>query len=144
MIVSAAMRKRFAAGVFCLTGACWAPVLAQTLAVSQAAPGYEVVSIRQNLNPQPRWQMSFTRDGVWGEDVTLFWAMKEAYLVPDERWLGAPSWIDEKRFDIKAKYDTEEYPNLTLEQRHTMLQQMLADRFKLVLHHEQKNFPVYA
>jgi uncharacterized protein (TIGR03435 family) len=142
MIMSAGLRKRFTAGILFMAGEC--ATSAQGAAAVPTVPMYDVVSVRQNLNPEPRWQMGFTADGVWGEDVTLFWAMKEAYLIPDERCLGAPSWIDEKRFDIQAKYDTEKYPNLTLEQRNVMLQQMLADRFKLVLHHELKDFPVYA
>ena len=46
--------------------------------------------------------------------------------------------------DIEAKYEVEKYPHITLEQRRAMLQQLLAERFKLVVHHEQKEFPLYA
>lgn len=89
--------------------------------------------------------MYFTADGVHAMDVTLLWAMQEAYGVFDlELFSGGPAWIDEKRFDIEAKYDVEKYPNLTREQRQLMLQQLLAERFKLVVHHEAKEFPLYA
>jgi len=89
--------------------------------------------------------MYFTADGVHAMDVTLLWAMQEAYGVFDlELFSGGPAWIDEKRFDIEAKYDVEKYPNLTREQRELMLQQLLADRFKLVVHHEARDFPLYA
>jgi uncharacterized protein (TIGR03435 family) len=105
---------------------------------------YDVASVRQNLAPEPRWRMSCTTDGVDAVDVTLLYAIEEAYGVYDETlWSGIPPWIKEKRFDIKAKYDVEKYPHVTLEQRRAMLQQLLADRFKLVVHHETKEFPIY-
>jgi uncharacterized protein (TIGR03435 family) len=121
------------------------PLLAQSTATSASTPTFDVVSVRENLTPQPRWRMSFTDDGVNAEDVTLLYAIEEAYGLFDEQlWSGIPSWIKEKRFDIKAKYDAEKYPQIALEQRKAMLQQLLAERFKLVVHHEQKEFPLYA
>jgi uncharacterized protein (TIGR03435 family) len=89
--------------------------------------------------------MSFTQDGVRAMDVTLLWVLHEAYgITDDELWSGGPTWIKEKRFDIEAKYDTDRYPNPTREERQEMLQQLLADRFKLVVHREPKEFPLYA
>jgi uncharacterized protein (TIGR03435 family) len=118
-------------------------------AVSNSAPAFEpqfdVASVRQNLTPEPRWRMSFTDDGVSAQDVTLFYAIEEAYGLYDEQlWAGIPPWIKEKRFDIEARYDVEKYPKITFEQRKAMLQQFLAERFKLAAHHEQKEFPLYA
>ncbi len=89
--------------------------------------------------------MYFTADGVHATDVTLFWALHEAYGIYDsDLWSGGPAWLDKARFDIEAKYDVSQYPSLAQEQRQAMLQQLLADRFKLVVHHEQKEFPLYA
>jgi uncharacterized protein (TIGR03435 family) len=108
-------------------------------------PVYEVASVRENTNPNPRWNMSFTPDGVHATDVTLMWALHEAYgILDDELWSGGPGWINQKRFDIDAKFDITQYPNLTRQERMEMLQQLLADRFKLVVHHEAKEFPLYA
>lgn len=108
-------------------------------------PTYEIASIRQNLNPNPAWRMSFTSDGVRAQDVTLLWVLHEAYGIYDsDLWSGGPAWLDKARFDIEAKYDVKKFPNLTREQRHAMLQQLLADRFKVVVHHETKEFPLYA
>jgi uncharacterized protein (TIGR03435 family) len=119
--------------------------LAQTRAAPAQAPGFEVASIRQNMNPNPRWRMSFTADGVSATDVTLQYAIYEAYGVYDgQLWSGGPSWLGERRFDIEAKFDVSQYPNPTLEQRRAMLQQLLAERFKLAVHHELKEFPLYA
>ena len=108
-------------------------------------PRFDVASVRQNLSPEPRWRMSLTEDGVSAKDVTLLYVVEEAYGLYDEQfWSGIPQWIKEKRFDIAAKYDVEKYPQITLEQRRAMLQQLLSERFKLLVHHEQRAFPLYA
>lgn len=112
---------------------------------SALGPRFDVASVRQNLTPEPRWRMSFTDDGVSAKDVTLLYAIEEAYGLYDEQfWQGIPPWMKEKRFDIEARYDLEKYPRIALEQRRAMLQQLLTERFKLVVHHEQKEFPLYA
>lgn len=117
--------------------------LAQTTAAA-STPEYEVASVRQNLNPNPSWRMGFTADGVSALDVTLEYALQEAFGVYDERlWSGGPGWIKQKRFDIEAKFDISRYPNATLEQRRAMLQQLMVERFKLAVHHERKDFPLY-
>ena len=118
---------------------------AQSAANAAAAgPAFEVASIRQNMNPNPRWRMFFTADGLNAVDVTLRWVLPWAYGVGNNRlWSGGPEWLDERRFDIQAKWDVSKYPHPTPEQRRAMLQQLLADRFKLVVHHESKEFPLY-
>jgi uncharacterized protein (TIGR03435 family) len=121
------------------------PLMAQTAATPAGAPRFEVASIRQDMNPNPRWNMYFTPDGLHAMDVTLLWALHEAYgLYDSELWSGGPAWLNKARFDIEAKYDVSKYPNLTRQQRQIMLQQLLADRFKVVVHHEAKVFPLYA
>lgn len=118
---------------------------AQTAATNTEGPAYEVASVKQNLNPNPAWRMDFTADGVRAQDVTLEYAMYEAFGLYDDRlWSGGPGWIREKRFDIDARFDLSKYPKPTLDQRRAMLQQLLADRFRLVVHHETKQFPLYA
>jgi uncharacterized protein (TIGR03435 family) len=53
---------------------------------------------------------------------------------------GAPNWLDSVRFDIVAKVPE----GATKEQAKVMLQNLLAERFKLTLHRETKELPVYA
>ena len=89
--------------------------------------------------------MSFTADGVDAVDVTLQYVIRQAYGVYDDKlWSGEPAWLGEKRFDVQARFDVSQYPNLTREQRQAMLQKLLADRFKLVVHHETRDVPLYA
>jgi uncharacterized protein (TIGR03435 family) len=74
-----------------------------------------------------------------------------AYRIPQQRILGGPKWLDSMRFDIEAKLDSaavEELQKLGSEQGgiqiQKMFQQLLADRFKLVVHWETRELPVYA
>jgi uncharacterized protein (TIGR03435 family) len=54
---------------------------------------------------------------------------------------SAPNWIAAKRFDIQAK---SEIPNPTKDQMRLMMQSLLAERFKLVVHSEMRDLPVLA
>ena len=65
---------------------------------------------------------------------------------PDDRLRGQglsdqrPKWLDSERFDIVAKIPK----GTTKEQFQLMLQNLLAERFKLTVHHETKELPKYA
>ena len=60
---------------------------------------------------------------------------------------GGPAWIDSDKFDLEAKFDVNQIPDakkLTYRQQAEMLQPLLADRFKLAVHQEARELPVYA
>jgi uncharacterized protein (TIGR03435 family) len=63
-----------------------------------------------------------------------------AYDIGDERLTGAPGWLDSARFDIAAKAPNE---NPTLDELHAMMQSLLAERFKLRVHTETRELPMY-
>jgi uncharacterized protein (TIGR03435 family) len=52
---------------------------------------------------------------------------------------GIPSWVADDNFDIEARSQT----NPTKDQMRLMVQSLLADRFKLVMHTENKTKPIY-
>lgn len=54
--------------------------------------------------------------------------------------VGMPNWAVGKAWDIQA----EAPGSPTIKQRRLMLQSLLADRFKMVAHHETRQLPVYA
>jgi uncharacterized protein (TIGR03435 family) len=64
----------------------------------------------------------------------------EAYKLTDDRVTGGPGWIKSESFDIVAKAA----PTSTEDDLRRMLQTLLAERFKLVIHHEEKVMPIYA
>jgi len=74
-----------------------------------------------------------------------------AYGIPQPRILGGPKWLESQRFDIEAKMETaaaERLQALPRDQRRAqmqaMYQQLLADRFKLAVHWETRELPIYA
>jgi uncharacterized protein (TIGR03435 family) len=66
--------------------------------------------------------------------------MADAYSVKRNQISGGPNWLDSERFDIVAKVPE----GTTKEQVRVMLQNLLAERFKLTLHRETKELPIYA
>lgn len=72
-------------------------------------------------------------------NVSLKRCIRYAYTIPEDQIVGGPGWIDERRYDILAKADQPAgEPELL-----TMLQPLLADRFKLELHRETRNVQGY-
>lgn len=54
--------------------------------------------------------------------------------------ISGPAWLDSERFEITATMA----PETTTEQFHVMLQNLLAERFKMVVHKETRELPMYA
>ncbi len=105
-----------------------------SLAVSLAQPRFEVASIRPS-SPEERGAGCPTTPGlVRCRAVTLKRCIVGAYVIGAERVLGGPDWIDTDRFDITARA-SEPIGDKALM---VMLQTLLAERFKLVLHRESR------
>ena len=62
-----------------------------------------------------------------------------AYNVREVQIDGGPSWVRSDRYEVDARADGP----ATFEQMRPMLQSLLADRFKLTLRRETREFPVY-
>jgi uncharacterized protein (TIGR03435 family) len=54
--------------------------------------------------------------------------------------ISGPSWLDTERFDITATMK----PDTTKEQFQVMLQNLLIERFKMSVHREKKELPMYS
>jgi uncharacterized protein (TIGR03435 family) len=105
-----------------------------SLAVSLAQPRFEVASIRLS-SPEERGAGCPTTPGlVRCRAVTLKRCIVGAYVIGAERVLGGPGWIDTDNFDITARA-SEPLGDKALM---VMLQTLLAERFKLVLHRESR------
>jgi uncharacterized protein (TIGR03435 family) len=73
-------------------------------------------------------------------NLTLKELIMVAYTVQPDLVTGGPPWLASERFDVAAKA-----PPATPETKLiAMLQRLLADRFKLAIHRENKVMPVYA
>jgi uncharacterized protein (TIGR03435 family) len=76
------------------------------------------------------------------ENVSLKRLIGMAYDVPEgiDYQFKGPDWWDTENFDISAKFP----PETSDSQAVLMLQRLLDERFKLKLHHESREFSVYA
>ena len=71
--------------------------------------------------------------------VSLKLLITVAYQVNSEQVAGGPGWMSTDRFDMNAEA---EKPS-SIEDLHVMLRNLIADRFKLRVHSETKQRPVY-
>jgi bla regulator protein BlaR1 len=112
---------------------------AQRQPVAAGKLEFEVASIKPNKSgvPQIRIQKG---QGYLGTNVTLRNLIQFAYQTGPDGLTGVPGWIDGERFDVAAKTSAD----TTDEQRRRMMQSLLADRFKLTVHQETKEMPIYA
>lgn len=144
--------------------------IAQTVTAPQAAStsdrgaappktqAFDVVSIRPSGNAAMT-SFGITPDGFFAHRQSLWTTIFFAYFSYGEFFqpsamkdiVGAPDWVTHDRYDIDAKVDeatAKEWKNLTIAQRweraKPMLQTMLADRCKLVVHGDTTGIPIYA
>lgn len=126
---------------------------AQSLAgnTAAAAPAYVTASVKPNQSDRHTVRLLFTPDGFSATGITLQTLIREAYAVQDNQISGAPDWVNTQRYDIEAKRGTSvanELRTLSPDQgrllTQRMLQALLADRFKLTLHLENKDLQQYS
>ncbi len=107
---------------------------------AQIGPSFEVASIRRNLtaNQQGRGLAAPQPGGRFiAIGATLRHLVNGAYGL---EVIGGPGWVDTDRFDVNARAGGE---RPTAEMQH-MLRSLLSDRFRLVVHTETREVPVYA
>lgn len=72
-------------------------------------------------------------------NIPLNLIIEPAYEVKEFQLLGRPAWLTSERFDIEARPGSP----VKSDECKMMLQTLLADRFKLALHRETRQMPVY-
>ena len=106
-----------------------------------ADPAFEVASVKLS-SPGERGGgfhvqgRQFTATNLSLRNLILF-----AYGISPRQLVGAPDWIDKDRYDVLGKPDVEGQPNR--KQTQTLIQKLLADRFSLKFHREQRELSVY-
>ena len=132
-----------------------APVVrAQTQAPAAApvepAVSFDVISVKPNKSSLGAYGLvttGFTADGFRGANVPVHSLLLQAYGLHEGEVIGEPAWASSEVFDIEAKVagpDVAAFSKLDSDQRQAMLQQVLAERFKLAAHRETRELPVYA
>jgi bla regulator protein blaR1 len=128
----------------------------QPSSTDAVTPVFNVVSIepttiQRDNSGNAMVAMAFTPTGFMAKDQTLQGIIRAAYGVEDDRISGAPDWLNSQRYDIAAKVDQsaiDEMSKLNPEQQNfeqkQRLQALLAGSFKLTLHRETKELPVFS
>ena len=119
---------------------------------------FDVTSVKQNksglppFGDKPKANFSFGADDAYTPDrgylsVRNFGTMGFigfAYKLSTAEWVivnaQLPKWAKEERFDVEARGPS----TATKDQMRLMMQSLLADRFKLAVHWETHEGPVYA
>ncbi len=113
----------------------------------QKMPVFDVISVKPGKGDGSGLQLRFTPDGFVAKDLNLHVLIGESYLVDDNQILGEPVWAKKQGFDIEAKVEGQQVAalhNLSFDERRSMFKQVLTERFKLAVHHEQRELQVYA
>jgi uncharacterized protein (TIGR03435 family) len=107
-----------------------------------ADPAFEVAVIKP-ADPNSRNQ-GFRLNGrrISIESNTMTTLICFAYSIQKIQIVNAPHWFDEQLWDINGVPDIAGAPNW--HQYRRMLQKLLATRFGLVMHHDQRELSVYA
>lgn len=111
---------------------------------------YDVASFKLDKDQAGGSHWSSTNDALSAKNVTLQNLVLNAYGIRSFQLSGNPGWLDSERYDIEAKADSETAEALQklagkdrAAARSAMLQKLLTDRLKLVVHRETKELPVY-
>jgi len=114
----------------------------------QGSASFEVASIKLH-DPNDSSSGNFFQgaDRWVARNYTLRQLVRTAYQVQEYRILGGPEWVEKERYDIEAKAAAEDVrpqPDRGVPSRLSMVRTLLAERFKLRLHQERRDMPVYA
>ena len=107
-----------------------------------AQEAFEVASVkrRQNVDITQVKPPMFFPDGRWvAQGATLSLILRSVYGLPLSRIVGLPSWVASERFDIDARAPA----GATTTQMQAMAQRLLADRFDLRTHWDQRVSEVF-
>lgn len=130
---------------------------AQSILCTQTAstqlPSYAVTSVKEDANGDINKPVTSdqTGDGLYIRNETLELMIRVAYGVRSYQIAGAPGWVNAREWQIAAKTDDAETQKLKAmskteaqAERCLLLQSLLADRFKLTVHHETRIEPGFA
>src|SRR5262245_50676317 len=130
---------------------------AQAPQVPPGTPSFEVASIKPNNSGDGRVMLQNQPGRFSATNVTLRLLIRNAYQLQDFQISGGPTWLNSDHFDIVAKIDAAVQEQISARggamapaagQGPTpiqlMLRSLLEDRFKLAVHKETKEAPIYA
>jgi bla regulator protein blaR1 len=119
-------------------------------ATGDQSPSFEVASVKHNKSDSPGVRLFFQPGGrLVAENVTLQFLIAAAYGDPrplaDFQIVGGPKWINTDRFNVIAKAEGDPQPGADGPPpiMFAMLRTLLAERFKVRVHDETREMPIY-
>jgi uncharacterized protein (TIGR03435 family) len=116
-----------------------AAIATAAVSAQSASPAFEVAVVRENRSGSQNSSSRTAGERYSGVNVSLISLLRTAYAVQEFQIAGQPAWADIEKFDIDAKMPSGANPR----DFPLMLQRLLADRFKLVVHQEPRQAPIY-
>ena len=105
-------------------------------------PAFEVASIRQHAGPITVSGVDISGSRVTASALTVSDLISYAFSLKGYQLTGLTDWMQSDRYDIIARAGSPGSP--TNEQVRRMMQTLLAERFRLKVHGETREVPVYA
>jgi uncharacterized protein (TIGR03435 family) len=119
-------------------GAISAQISAQT--PQSGEPAFEVASVKPNRTDAPGGSLVMPPGRLTATNIPLKVLITNAYQLSFFHVVGGPDWVSTDRFDITAKAPDGAPP----EHVRAMLRTLLKERFRLVVHMETRDTPIYA
>jgi bla regulator protein blaR1 len=107
---------------------------------------FEVAAVKPNKSGDGPSRIALAPGGrITVENLSLQALIRFAFQMQPFQIVGGPEWIGKDRFDVTAKGegDIPPAPIGTTGPGQLMMRSLLADRFKLIVHLEQRELPVY-
>src|SRR5580658_4599213 len=120
-----------------------AGLFAQSPAPRPAFNEFEVAAIKpSDPNSAGRWIRMQSANRFYAKNHTVKTLIQAAYNLTPRAVSGGPSWVDSDHYEILAETPGNVRP--ALDEQMSMLRKLLADRFRLKFHREEKEFSIYA
>ncbi len=104
---------------------------------------FEVASIKPSAPGTHGMQIQTTPGGrLVTKNVNVKFLIQFAYGVKGFQITGGPGWMNSEAYDVEAKPESEDR-KVTDAELKQMVRALLTERFKLTLHHDTKEMPVY-
>ena len=107
-----------------------------------ANPAFTVVTVKPSDPSNTNWALGTRGTHFFSSNTNVDDLISFAYGVHTKQIVGGPAWFATDKYDIEGVPDTEGKPNR--QQLTSMVQGLLGDRFKLVVHRDKRELAVYA
>jgi uncharacterized protein (TIGR03435 family) len=122
----------------------------QSHPVSSEDLKFDVISVKPNKHTSMNFDAHFTPNGFVAQNTTPLMLIRLAYSLGNSNndlFLGYPEWATTETYDIAAKVsdaDVDRYTKLSREEKRSLVQKLLRDRFQLMASKEVRQGDVYA